>query len=120
MDALTAIQRAKKHLREITSGDWKIDRFDVKTVANQHVCKAIRASDAEFIADAPAVMASLVRHIDELVAKNKAEKAAGAVEANRVTTLTDKLDGMTRQRDEMKAQRDALQAELDARAAARR
>ena len=114
------ISRARAHLAAITGGGWEAHNFSVRAMTGGLIGNMQRTTDAQFIAEAPTIIAALLKMVAD--AQGELKKARYAVSADRdeLTTLKDRLAGAEARRDELQRQLDAAYAELDQRGAKRR
>ena len=107
------ITRAKKHLTEITGGEWTATGFTVKSRTGSLIGHMQRAADAEFLSEAPVIISMLLARIAELQADTKKARYEVSADRDQVTTLKDQLANAQGRRDELQLQLDTAWAELE-------
>lgn len=107
------ITRAKKHLAEITGGEWAATGFTVKSRTGALIGHMQRATDAEFLSEAPVILSMLLTRVSELQAEAKKARYEVSADRDQVTTLKDQLANARQRRDELQIQLDTAWAELE-------
>ena len=107
------ITRAKKHLAEITGGEWSATGFTVRSRTGALIGHMQRATDAEFLSEAPVILSMLLTRVSELQAEAKKARYEVSADRDQVTTLKDQLANARQRRDELQIQLDTAWAELE-------
>ena len=113
MSFTDAVTRGRNHLSQITGGGWEASGFVVRTVRGGLIGNLSRSTDAAFIAEAPTIIAMLIKELEEVKAEAKRARYSVSSNKDELTTLKDRISVAETRNKELEIQLDAARAELE-------